>query len=217
MIRFFTNRQLASGFKINLSLWKRWSREFLPPDPLGGLQYGVTRDYSIDDALTVFLGGCLVAELKFSIPEARQILQDLRPWFKGAGVYINGQIQQRFRSEYHQQIKEYLIYISPDADPSAGHPVFRYLIKGVILRRPIQGDHGGLKTEHYIEIEGPFGVGDRIQQDVLSLKILNITAVLNHFITRLDLGEKIFPIFSRHRRCQPSDPTTAGYQPGEGD
>jgi hypothetical protein len=85
MIHFYTNRQMAARLGINLSRWKRWSREFLPPDPLGGLQSGLARQYTIAEAFTVYLCGYLVARLNFSIPEARKIVDDLSPTLKTLG------------------------------------------------------------------------------------------------------------------------------------
>ena len=82
MQKFFMNRELAERLGLPLSRWKRWSREFLPPDPLGGLQSGYARQYSLRDAFAVYLGGYLVAGMGFSIPEARRILQDLNGWLK---------------------------------------------------------------------------------------------------------------------------------------
>ena len=81
MIRFFSNRELSAKLGIKLSRWKRWSREFLPPDPLGGRQSGLARQYTVAEAFTVFLGGHLVADLNFAVPEARRILSDLQPNF----------------------------------------------------------------------------------------------------------------------------------------
>ena len=75
-------------FNINLAKWKRWSREFLPPDPLGGLQSGYARQYSPDEAFTVFLGGHLVGDLKFSISETKQILVDLHQWLVDHDFYF---------------------------------------------------------------------------------------------------------------------------------
>ncbi|MBW2491912.1 MAG: hypothetical protein JRE65_12275, partial [Deltaproteobacteria bacterium] len=54
MIKFFTNRELSDSLDIKLTKWKRWSREFLPPDPLGGMQSGYARQYHPDQAFTVF-------------------------------------------------------------------------------------------------------------------------------------------------------------------
>ena len=89
MLRFFTNRELSVNLLIPLAKWKRWSREFLPPDPLGGLQSGVARRYSVDQALTVYIGGHLVTELKTSIPEAKQIMADLHSCLKSIGAFAN--------------------------------------------------------------------------------------------------------------------------------
>ena len=89
MIIFYTNQELSRRFNLKLSRWKRWSREFLLPDPLGGLQSGYARQYNIDQAFTVYLGGYLVAELKFTIPEARLILKDLHHWLVEKRFYLN--------------------------------------------------------------------------------------------------------------------------------
>jgi len=82
MLKFYLNRELSKRLGIPLNRWKRWSREFLPPDPLGGHQSGYARQYSLKDAFYVYLAGYLVSVLGFSIPEARQILHDLNGWLK---------------------------------------------------------------------------------------------------------------------------------------
>ena len=66
MVTFYQNRELSQKLGVKLAKWKRWSREFLPPDPLGGLQSGYARQYNLNDAFSVYLGGYLVSELKFS-------------------------------------------------------------------------------------------------------------------------------------------------------
>jgi hypothetical protein len=81
-MRFYSSREIASQMGLPLARWKRWSREFLPPDPLGGLQSGYARQYSLRDAFTVFLGGHLVADLGFSVPEARGILKQSDSWLR---------------------------------------------------------------------------------------------------------------------------------------
>ncbi len=85
-ISIFQNRELARRLNINLARWKRWSREFLPPDPLAGLRSGYARQYYLDDAFRVYLGGHLVSDLHLSVPEARQVLADLTPWLKAEGL-----------------------------------------------------------------------------------------------------------------------------------
>ena len=92
MIKYYTNRELSEKLGSKLAKWKRWSREFLPPDPLGGMQSGYARQYMPDEAFTVYLGGHLVAALRFTIPGARQILQDLQTWRSESGINFNAGI-----------------------------------------------------------------------------------------------------------------------------
>ena len=82
MLKYLLNRELATRLEIPLSRWKRWAREFLPPDPLGGLQSGFARQFSIREAFTVYLAGYLVSAQAYSIPEARHILLDLHNWLQ---------------------------------------------------------------------------------------------------------------------------------------
>ncbi len=82
---YATGRELAEAFGIKISRWKRWSRQFLPPDPLGGYQSGYCRQYSFRDIFIVALAGHLVADFKLAVPDARKVLDDIRPWLKDAG------------------------------------------------------------------------------------------------------------------------------------
>ena len=95
MIHYFTNREISIKLDINLARWKRWSRSFLPPDPLGGLQSGYARQYVFKDLFKVFLGGHLLSHLKLSIPDAQKVLADLAPWLKKAGfLELNGSVEK---------------------------------------------------------------------------------------------------------------------------
>lgn len=85
MIHYYTNREISEKLSINPARWKRWSRVFLPPDPLGGMQSGYARQYLYGDLFTVFLGGHLLSHHKLTVPEARQVISDLTPWMKKAG------------------------------------------------------------------------------------------------------------------------------------
>lgn len=84
---YLDSRHLANKLGINLAKWKRWSREFLDPDPLGGFQSGYARQFSFKEAFRVYLGGCLVSALHFTIPQTRSILADLKPWLKANQLY----------------------------------------------------------------------------------------------------------------------------------
>jgi predicted MPP superfamily phosphohydrolase len=84
---YYDSKYLSENLKINKAKWKRWAREFLPPDPLGGYQSGYARQFSYKEAFRVFLGGYLVGVLRLTIPEARQIISDLDDWMKKQGLY----------------------------------------------------------------------------------------------------------------------------------
>jgi hypothetical protein len=84
---YFNSQYLADKFNINPAKWKRWSREFLPPDPLGGLRSGYARQFSHGEAFSVFMAGFLVSSLKFTVQEVRRILKDLEPWLKERGFF----------------------------------------------------------------------------------------------------------------------------------
>ncbi|WP_319409819.1 hypothetical protein [uncultured Desulfosarcina sp.] len=91
MIHYYSNREISEKLEINLARWKRWSRSFLPPDPLGGMQSGYARQYFFKDLFKVYLGGHLLSHLKLSLPESQQVLTDLSPWLKKNGFLdLNG-------------------------------------------------------------------------------------------------------------------------------
>lgn len=74
-----TNREAAERFDWPLARWKRWTREFLPPDPEAGMRKGIKREIWVNDAFHVFLGGVLVNELNFGISQAKTIIRDIWP------------------------------------------------------------------------------------------------------------------------------------------
>ena len=83
----FTAKQVASFFHVKPATWKRWCREFLPPDRKAGMQCGRTRLLSPDQAFEVYLGSHLVSCLRYSIPEAREIMGGLRTWLRANAFY----------------------------------------------------------------------------------------------------------------------------------
>jgi len=132
MIKFFTNKELAFKLNINLARWKRWSREFLPPDPLGGLQSGYARQYNPDEAFTVILGGHLVGELKFTIPDARQIIHDLNNWLVEHEFYFNYSGGANLPIKKAFPVKNYQIAIIKKNIADAGDAEFLYRARGLI-------------------------------------------------------------------------------------
>ncbi len=136
-MKYYTNRELARFFNINLAKWKRWSREFLPPDPLGGLQSGYARQYHQDDAFTVYLGGHLVADLRYSIPDAKRILSDLSLWLAQIGYYENAALEGRNTETIEKMVKRYHIYVQARDDASGNSGVFSYTIRGIISEKKV--------------------------------------------------------------------------------
>jgi hypothetical protein len=197
VIRFFKNRELSQKLGINLARWKRWSREFLPPDPLGGLQSGVARHYSIDDALTVYLGGHLVADLKFSIPEARCVLEDLRSWFGAAGVYLNGQPPEKMDDEIPLPVIRYIFFISRKMEKPDNTSGFRYSMRAIVSRRTVKEKGVPIEEERFIERWLDSGNEDQPPHDILSLKMLNITGILSRFAAKLNLPANLFPLLKK--------------------
>jgi len=194
MLRFFSNRELSAGLSIPLAKWKRWSREFLPPDPLGGLRSGVTRQFSVDEAMIVFLGGHLVAELKTSVPDARQILQDLTPCLRDIGLFANSRIHERFSAGSTDPIADYLISICRVSTQPGLAARFTYTLRGQISRS-LQG-HGDRRVylERYIEERLPLSAPSSSKQ--LSSRTLNISAMADFFVNALGLDKGHFAILS---------------------
>ena len=187
MIKFFTNREVSKRLEINLSKWKRWSREFLPPDPLGGMQSGFARQYSPDDAFTVYFGGHLVADLKFTIPETKQILTDLHTWFVEKGFYFDSRRNATVDESVEQLIKKYIIFIEREKDP--GNAIaFLYTIRGIISNESVIYSGVEIMKELYMESSIGLPPKNRATLDMNIVKIVNITGVLNSFVARLNLN-----------------------------
>lgn len=195
MIKFFTNREASKRLDINLSKWKRWSREFLPPDPLGGMQSGFARQYSPDGAFTVYFGGHLVADLKFTIPEAKQIVKDLHSWLAEKGFYFNARSNATVNSGVGQLVKKYIIFIEREKDPD-NTISFIYTIRGIISIEPVNYKGFEIMKELYMETTIGLQTKKMSVVDMNIVKTVNITDVLNNFVVRLNLNRSRYPALS---------------------
>lgn len=199
MLKYYTNRTLSGSLGTNLAKWKRWSREFLPPDPLGGMQSGYARQYTPDEAFTVYLGGHLVAALHFTIPEARQVLNDLAEWLAGNGFsYEVGKTAARPGQPVKTAVPHYLIFITParsgtptpakDTPNGKNDRGFYYLIRGTLSAEPELREGMRIVVEHVIESSLPPSTPPTMAlPDMNPVSVLNITALLKHFTRNLDL------------------------------
>ena len=179
MIKFYTNRELAQKLGINLARWKRWSREFLPPDPLGGLQSGFARQYNLKDGFWLYLGGFLVADLKYSIPDARQILKDLKKWFETKALITHQSINNHKASDIDARIARYEIKIMQTKQN--GGSVFRYQIRGIILNTQDELETSPVRIEKYVQTT--LGAAQQVSAEIFPsiIKMLDVSALMRHF------------------------------------
>ncbi len=193
MIKYYTNRELSRFLTINLAKWKRWSREFLPPDPLGGMQSGYARQYSIDKAFTVFLGGHLVSDLKYSIPEAKRILNNLEKWLKGTGFYLITGVEDEYQIK--DNVIEYRILIRQNRNMPDMDSKFDYRVQGLIERKRIKHNGSYLWDEKYIETM-ILNEENNTDEELSHTRQLDITRILEFFIKRVGLKKSIYRVFS---------------------
>jgi hypothetical protein len=191
LIKFYNNRELAEKFQINPAKWKRWSREFLPPDPLGGIQSGYARQYHPDQVFTVYFGGYLVAHLKFTIPEAKQILADLQRWLHSNGFCFNGN-KVDFKTGAVKRVgKQYRLFIvRPEPDgPSNGE--LDYRIEEILDRRRIQHEGRTIIQEQWVDA---FQCGTKNSDFIAtSAVMLNITNFMKDFVKKLGQAPGRYP------------------------
>ena len=186
MIKFHTNKQLSQSFSINLAKWKRWSREFLPPDPLGGLQSGYARQYNLDEAFTVFLGGHLVGNLKFTIPEARQILHELHQWLVDHDFYFDFSGTANPKKQSVQPVQNYRIAII-STNITTGHlPGLSYRLKAIISSGSVDFNGVSMQQERFVEswVRAPDHAAASSQ--AASYRVLNISVLRRTFLGYFD-------------------------------
>ena len=183
MIKFYINRELSEKLDIRLSKWKRWSREFLPPDPLGGLQSGYARQYTMDQAFVVFLGGHLVADLHFSIPEAKQIIQELGPWIKRHRPARSGKKDE-------QGVEDVRVYIFRRLSSASEGVACAYLGRKRLSDEPY--GQGRPDARHEVYIEKPIPVAARYNDleqvdtlDKMDSRILYVTRLYERFMNKM--------------------------------
>jgi hypothetical protein len=182
MLKFFTNKELSQIFSINLAKWKRWSREFLPPDPLGGLQSGYARQYNLDEAFTVFLGGHLVGNLKFTIPESKHILQDLYQWLVDQQFYFDFSGHAKPTNEAVHRVQNYQIAIVSTDIPDNTDSGLRYHIKATIYADAVTIHGVQMQREHFMEawINARKNASEQPQAE--SYRVLNISVLRQIFL-----------------------------------
>jgi len=185
MIKFYTNIELSKKFNVNLARWKRWSREFLPPDPLGGLQSGYARQYNPDEAFTVVIGGHLVGDLKFSIPEAKQILVDLHQWLVDHDFYLFFSKTSESAKNLTPNVNYYQLTISNGAIRRDNNHGLSYWARGIISVDIVNLHGVRVRREHFIESSIGPKESESPRMNAESYRVLNISGFRKRFLNNL--------------------------------
>ena len=182
MIRYYTSRDLSRKLGVNLAKWKRWAREFLPPDPLGGMQSGYARQYSPDEAFSVHLGGHLVAHLNLPVPGAKRILEDLGEWLLSNGFYSETPEGAGPEDGLQSLVRQRVVFIT-----QSGPLTFAYTVRGTILTEPAEHSGHTVTREYFVEtsLDSRPPPASPFERD--HVKVLNITSLLKSFVVQLDL------------------------------
>ena len=194
MIHYFLGRDLADRLDIPLARWKRWAREFLPPDPLGGLQSGYARHYSIDEAFTVYLAGNLVSGSRFSIPEVRAILADLHHWLAGQGYRTGAAAEKMLENRDGLPVLEHLILVDRQPVASDLPSGFAYTIRAVIERRQLTGHRRPIHQERYRITRLGGGQDRESHRRSMEQRWIWITRILRRFAEQMEIHPLLFAV-----------------------
>ena len=183
-----TNSQLAEKLNIPLSKIRRWTKEFLPPDPIATRRSGYKKHMSLNDAFEVILGGKLVSDFGFSFYEARQILKELKTTIVSSGLLPEIPEGVKLRG-FDKEILNYSIRILVGATSTRK---FDYQLIGEPTRPELVYETDAVGRKHvrlkettriFFDITSP-GLLEAISQDPkpYTIKILRISEMLGTFI-----------------------------------
>lgn len=169
---YFDSKYLSNALDVNTAKWKRWAREFLPVDPLGGYQSGYARQFSHKDAFRVYLGGQLVGMLKFTVPEARQILKGLDSWLKQHGFYAMPQD----RRQPTPDAEHVYIYKLPNGR-------FAFAVRRIVGRRQ---ENAGVQSERYVLTTVGAPTDLLAEAQTAHARVLHINKIHGSFLSAID-------------------------------
>jgi len=81
-----TNKEFSEKLETPLTKVRRWTKEFLSPDPKATRRSGYTREFSYNDGFFIFVGGVMVTDFGLSFEEASTMLEELKPWMLEIGL-----------------------------------------------------------------------------------------------------------------------------------
>jgi hypothetical protein len=189
MIHYYTNREIAEKLEVNLARWKRWSRSFLAPDPLGGMQSGYTRQYVFKDLFKVFLGGHLLSHLKLSVAESRQVISDLSPWLKKQGFFDQPGANGTGIAQKPPPAGYRIYFACLPAGKAKDAPAVGYLIRRR-LSRQVHGTMGNRQIAEVVEetlIHCDLPDGDAFLQ-LPQVYLLNLSSLFVCLLAKLNIS-----------------------------
>ncbi len=186
MIHYYTNREISDKLDINLARWKRWSRSFLPPDPLGGHQSGYARQYVFKDLFRVYLGGHLLSHLKLSVSDACSVLVDLSPWLKKNGfLELNGSME-KLKAKAGRKAPCRVYFRKLKAQGGKNSAPFGYLIQKTVSRQ-VDGEDCRKSTQTLEETIWGCDLGDgQAFLEAPEIYFINLSALFYALIDKVD-------------------------------
>ncbi|MFH0824103.1 MAG: hypothetical protein V2B18_15235 [Pseudomonadota bacterium] len=139
---------------------------------------GMLRTFSPDEAFVVYLGGHLLGDMGFGVPEARQILSELRPWMQSKGLF-----PQRVSETVDKlPVKSWTISIFREKNFG-----FRYEAKGILARRDaVERGVKCMEERFVVEIPVTRGVGSVQETLQYTERLFHISRLLALFNIELN-------------------------------
>jgi hypothetical protein len=167
---------------------KRYTREFLGPDPEATIQSGHARLLNLREAFFVYLGAHLVSDLNFTVHEAKIIIEKLKPWLIEFGLFPSDENSfQKTKSK----IVTWKIFIYRTDTPF----YFDYGAKGVINSKIAEFIEVGtyqnvpVVTEKYVNISHVDPDPERPQvydRDLNKIMVLRVSYLIETFKLQIE-------------------------------
>jgi hypothetical protein len=133
--------------------------------------------------------------LKFSIPEARQIIQDLNKWLSEKGFFFDLRRHLVSDKGIDVLIKKYIIFIRREKGSDRRFK-FIYTVRGIISNEPVQHKGFEMMKKLYVETSVNQGHEKPSEMDMNVVKTLYITGILTDFVDVMGLDRTRYPVLS---------------------
>jgi hypothetical protein len=149
------------------------------------LQSGYARQYNPDEAFTVDLGGHLLGDLKFSVPETKQILIDLHPWLLDHEFYFFVSNTPESDKNGTCEINHYQLIIANRAIRRDKECGLSYWARGIISVDSIDLNGNPVQREHFLETSIGPKESKSVRMNAESYRVLNISVFRKNFLNQL--------------------------------